>query len=549
MYLNKIMIAGIINDQTPRCVLRDILTSSGYDCSDTDLQDCDILSQIYQIQPYYATKKEFDKVATFINSECRSWKIEGIRKAYHHLHNYNPSYFSDSSAKYGLKTQDNPYNLDICLVYKTCVYYNLPINRNTSFEEMITMLKKMSLTPTYDNLSGLFNSLNKKSFYQSHHNMTDCEYIIFSIMGAGINIISSTRIPEEHESLVKYSKSLSKWSPIDPDFRTKFCFNPYFFYVYEFWTPIFNYIYDDAGLQRFVIEEGYSQTSIENLSRVELEEKMQLSRLTSTFYPGRMFGFDNHTTIELNEVSSLSNDETVSYGIYENSGKVYTFRELASWFNSQRKFSIPEEPSNLFSDISLNKLKIIAGKSNNEYAITLKRIMNNVMEYHKSLSNDERVFVSKYKNDEEMISVLQKTLELGMYMRGWKVSSDTYPLSADQTTYTNDQYNQVEENIQKNLINLLTYLDDHPSIKEGFCTIPLMIYQEATGKFQTNSDHNQGLTLYDRIKIVGSAGTENESVYSCVRMSSSWLVSSAYKFLSLLERQPPFQIKQLRYIS
>lgn len=554
MYLNKIMTVSRIDERTPRCVLLDILISHGYETDDPELHDLDLLEEVFKIQSMkISLPEEYGKLARYINYKCQRWSPKNLNLAYSHLHNYNPHFYSDSKSIFGEKTNEQPYNIDVCLTYRICLYYNFKLSKETTFQEMINMLKKMSIPPTFENLSAMYYSHKKDLFCQHLNYINDCQSILFVARGYGINIVPSNHYKEEFNSLAKMPAdySINKWQPYDANFKERYMFNPEFFKIYNFWTPLFNFLYSDIDISKFAEQEGIIFD--DHTPRGELESKLQMARLVPTFYSGRIKHAEELTTISMMEIKNLNNLDTVSYGIYEdldNKVYVYTFEELNDWFKSQRKFNIPERPMEKFSDQVIRKLKNILNVSNREMALHLRYTIDQIEEIYKNYSEEEQIFMEKYLKDSKMINLLQKVLLLGMYMRGWKVTiSDRYPLKAEHTTSKEDQYEQIENNVQVNLLDILKDLEEDPSLSHDFKLIPLFINRETTNNhFERNTDPAQGLTLYERLQIIGT-GSVQDSVYSCIRMSSNWIVATAYKYLILLHEPPDFDLKNMRYIT
>lgn len=550
MYLNKVLVVGAITENTPNCVLRDILISSEYDCEDDDCSNEDLIQHIYQLKFRVITPpQDYPLLASFINYKCDNWKSSGLLRAYSHLINYNPAYFSDTHEKYGPKTQDEPFNLDVCLVYKICKNYNISLHKNTEYEEMINSLKKISMRPTYENLSLSYRTFDKTEFYQNLGHLTDCQLVLYTALGWGVNIVSSKRYREEYDSLSRFKPSdVSSWVPIDSNLKSKFTYNPHFFLIYSFWTPIYTSIYTDNDLACFAQDEGMEMT--ENLNRHDHEHFLQMARVTPTFYPGKIPNADKHTAIYMEDVENLRNKDTVSYGIYDADSytgvKIYTFTELASWFNNVKKFTNPSVPLERFTDIAMRKLNSIIKKSNSEQAIELKECIKSINEYYKYCTEEERLFVETYSTS-DMKALLQKSLELGMYMRGWKVNYSSYPLSADKCLIPEDKYELVERSVQDHLEEFMTLLEINPELNKGFESIPLYMHDEF-GKHTRNTDPDKGLTLLDRLKIV-AIGDSYNSVHSCIRTSSNWIIGTSHKYLTLIGQPPEFKLMELRYIS
>jgi hypothetical protein len=63
--------------------------------------------------------------------------------------------------------------------------------------------------------------------------------------------------------------------------------------------------------------------------------------------------------------------------------------------------------------------------------------------------------------------------------------------------------------------------------------------------YDVSHDENDGLTIGDRIDIIEN----NESVYSCIRVSSNWLISSSYFYLDQIGIPLAYDITKLRRIA
>ena len=62
--------------------------------------------------------------------------------------------------------------------------------------------------------------------------------------------------------------------------------------------------------------------------------------------------------------------------------------------------------------------------------------------------------------------------------------------------------------------------------------------------YSTATDVDDGKTIGERLKIVKSG----ISVSSCIRLTSNWFASTIYRYMTLLEIDPKFNIADLRNI-
>ena len=70
-----------------------------------------------------------------------------------------------------------------------------------------------------------------------------------------------------------------------------------------------------------------------------------------------------------------------------------------------------------------------------------------------------------------------------------------------------------------------------------------MKYHKESNMFVTSNDPGEGLTIGDRIKIV--RGGENETMSSCIRMSSNKICASSYYYMVLIGFRLPFNISEI----
>jgi hypothetical protein len=151
-----------------------------------------------------------------------------------------------------------------------------------------------------------------------------------------------------------------------------------------------------------------------------------------------------------------------------------------------------------------------------------------------------------------------KLLYAGLYMRGWKVvaasngDNNAFPLRASETGSTPDQFLDIEMNVT----TALNDFDDavgsieSPNVRRLIRSATLLRATTQIGGgdkliFRPVTNLEQGFTIEDRISIVRE-GSGTDNIYSCLRMSSNLLVSSAwYYLLTVVGSDPGFDISDL----
>lgn len=176
---------------------------------------------------------------------------------------------------------------------------------------------------------------------------------------------------------------------------------------------------------------------------------------------------------------------------------------------------------------------------------------------------------------EAMREALTALLKAGMYMRGWGVAAPPpaqpgneaqYPLRSVDTTYAPERQCEVDVNVTMAIHaydGALEAIAD-PETRRLIRAAPLLkavrlrrgrggdaaVLDSAPAQFvpPLNGDQ-QGFSIEDRVAILRE-GEASETVFSCLRMSSNFIVASAYYYLSVsLREDPGFNIAELSEIS
>ena len=139
-------------------------------------------------------------------------------------------------------------------------------------------------------------------------------------------------------------------------------------------------------------------------------------------------------------------------------------------------------------------------------------------------------------------------MECGMYMRGWKVVSDNYPLSEKSTQIRESNAVEIETNVHKSVKDVFDYLDNFtPEIKKMLMGLPL--YKRTNDKeFIISPDPDDGNSIFERLQFVIS-GDKHKNMKSCIRLSSNIILNTVYFYMTSLGLNEPFNINDLDYIS
>lgn len=430
----------------------------------------------------------------------------------------------------------------------------------------------------YDNLSTNTKMLSRIS-PSSHEEAVIIAALIYNID------ISNSKVPSlelEHLAEVK------TYLPIDRKFKQRFKRNPDHFSLKRTYCASLGMVYDNKALEVFVRSEAIPEEEYISLPEQSRERRETLknllfqSRISNTFYHGWHPDAVNTTTpIELEDLSDKDSDivSTISYGSVE-CGGIITYRtsELTDHFNSAKIFSNPTKITENFASIAIRKLKLIcrtisgSRRPGNSPVFTeeqktnfrlLMEAINNVEATMITLSTKAEDFKMAYEeissdSGKEMVKKsLKNLLEMGMCMRGWKVScpESTYPLHAISTITPNNRQPEVDDNVNYMIHefkdSLSTLAKSNKSIVIKIKTLPLVCVQksaEGKAEFKQSSRTSDGLTIWDRVGIVCQGDVSNNTS-ACIRISSNWIVSSAYYYMLAIGMPRTFNIEELASIS
>ncbi len=417
-------------------------------------------------------------------------------------------------------------------------------------------------------------------------------------------LFMSIDIGDSDDPLTEYLELRANFSsggylPVDANFRRQYLVNPDWFHLERNWSPRFPWAYTEEALLGFASNEGYSFQE----TRRELPGNlMHLSRVSPTFHPGRhprARPLQDQTLISQEPISELDPDSCLSYGVSEDPKSIWitSLEDLSSHFDAQKAFRNPLEVSELFSDVSINKLKLylerrlaasrsgsglrrspeglrpglsssssssaprVVGRGVSPRVSSEMRRLLEVIEQiesrNKTKLQEARDLAARYDGSgpelrAQILNWLTQLLELGMYMRGWKVGSSSYPLSADATRTSPSKQNLVELRVTEALGEFESLSEQIPPDTSLLLKrLPLLKTLQSEGRtvFQPSSSlEDEGLTIWDRVRIVkGGAITDN--IHSCIRTSSNVFICSAYYYLTALGQTLNFQISELRHIS
>jgi hypothetical protein len=391
----------------------------------------------------------------------------------------------------------------------------------------------------YKNTSYILSRVNPTSHYDA---------IILSALIYNINILES-KVPFDEFLQIKRVKDLKYYTPVDETFRKRFLINPIWYDLTMHWEPSLNSIYDVEGLKKLCIYEGFTIADFRGYS---FESLLQISRISlNVFFGKNVYTDEEMTPILLHDLKDLSNTECITLGNLETKElTTFSLEELTNHFRNYKEYKNPLKLDEVLDSRIVSKLKLYAINMKNERMVQAIEEVEN----WKSYSNEftERLRECYYK-DKSIADILYKILECGMYMRGWKVSSDIYPLASLSTNHTENLQYQIEVNVHNSIDVVFNFIKTYNSeVQKIFEILPLVKYtvNEKTGErnFIASPDPEDGKSIFERMMFVKS-GDKHKNTKSCIRLSSNILLTSVYFYICALGIHEPFRLEELEYIS
>ncbi len=539
--LSRLLITGPITNQTPKSVITEVLFF--HKCRNLS----DVLIKKVPVVNDPPLLEEFHQIAHFINP-YEAWDLKSLSKAWRFIRNFmekkiNVKWTLDDI---GLQTNDAPYSLNACMLYRICAEWSLPLKNRTTIEDMLTMIKISMIAPRgirkiiciniksnfeddkdKERLNNKLDKLKNKLHEPNKKDPgTNSEAIALSA------ILFNNDITYSNNPIIDYySKKIAKCYH-DNRVLTIYRENGDILDLRKTFNPIFPISY----YSRAILEDLYSNCGfIGSIPNVDMYTSLQLNYVTDNFYYGWQEKLKRNTTcIEFENVNNRK--DLICYGNYNDGFLPYLFSELVEMYSSTNSLVNPDDTTEDLQPRMISTLHKIATKFSPGLAAIMRRLtalekqvdvdMRKILWWYLKLSVEDQNYVN---------NVLNKILHLGMYMRGWKGKGDSYPLKRRRYTSDVDGY---------------VTMSFWPALEEysnpiGKKILDLPLYRCSYGVWKKSREKKDGLTIYERLQIV----KVNSNIHACIRMSSNWFICSVYKYMVLFGLPEPFNLQQTDYIS
>lgn len=607
--LNRQIITGKLNEFTPSCVVCEILKSHSI-CVVKEINSLpELLTEIKRVESYrtLTVKEPFSDrdlryLATYVNADCATWTKSSLVKSYEHLMSFDIK--NTENIVYGQKSYETPLVYNACMLYAVCKHYGIETKWNMSVNQMIfsiqnmhislKMLKnqlnsyieklnKIQIINLYNNITDVskkitkditdvnrevnnpevqpllelkntdllqtFEKLNNTSFLLTKYNPgTHIEAIILTALLYNLNITESS-IPLAEYNKIKENKNIDLYIPVDEKFRVRYLRNPLWYDTDITWEPKLQCIYTQESLKKLCLNEGYQ---IEDFRGYGFESLLQITRISfNVFFGKNIYPEEDYTPILLEEVDDLSNNECVTLGNIDTKElRTFSLNELSEHFTNYKDYKNPLKINELLDKRVINKLKLYSVNCNHAKLQGVFKEVDKWKEYSTEVTEKLRTC---YSENPSISNFLNKIVECGMYMRGWKVSNDAYPVASKHTNFKEDHQFKIESNVHTSIDEVFTVLESYSEeTRRVLSELPLLKYtlNEKSGEYSfiVSPDPEDGKSITERLKIV-KGGDKYKNMKSCIRVSSNIILSSVYFYICSLGMYEPFRISDLDYIS
>lgn len=285
-----------------------------------------------------------------------------------------------------------------------------------------------------------------------------------------------------------------------------------------------------------------------------LQPEVSKDEVETSRYLHQTFSEEDPVSVVSYGVLAHNNDEYVTK-MRDGGVIAYTLDELIHMFKTYSDFTDPNFGLNgtTFPDYAIGKLMNISlgiiksdrvKKETKDKANLLIQEIYRIKQYKQGLHDRVSKFKEVYdildkEEQEKIVDAFKILLDAGMYMRSWEGPGHPYPI----TTIKYRPIEEIEDLVDETLSSFYR-ISNGLAVK--LSDLPLYSYEK--DRFNPSASVFEGITIGERVNKIMKGETVTES-YSCVRLSSNWIVSSAFFYLQLLDRRPFFIIEEMTFTS
>jgi hypothetical protein len=505
----------------------------------------------------YWDNDDLRQVATYANPDGR-WKRGSLKEAYVKIKNDNKLKEPPFVKNFGPKTGKNPKACDSISLYNFMKLCGMETRFHMSFAQMTFLYTTFTFPRLESTLlsSELSRKIivghmmdDKNSSIEENWRKQQVDYNKIPEKAKNSNDAFYMELKKEVDlslsscpfldhmkvetSMFEHVKSTNKYRTMIGSY-----FNPF--------IPIDYYSY--KKLINLAKESNIVSTDIYEIIYIKLCERSKLSDFHHLRQPEVE---ESITKILYEDLEEVDPKSIICYGklsfsaqdLRSKTNKVYcyTISELVHSFRSMGELKEPITGDNLTEE-NIEKLEhivnaiYVSSKVQNTTKEDASKLLE-VIRFIKARGGSLGKRISNWveTTSRECIPALKELFNASMYMRGWKGVDHPYPIKIAPTLDQNKLDISVCDSIR-------SYNEKITGINPSPNDLPL--FEHDGKKFNMSTDDFDGITIGDRIKIV-LEGNYTKKMSSCIRMSSNWLITSTYFYLSLVGEKPDFDIEDL----
>lgn len=553
-----------ISLETPCCVLVEIALSLKMRVREERLlrdeeYRVSVLRALRQAEPY-ALQEEFSDedlahIALFVNPGEHEWDLDQLLEAFTWIESIMERPKLVRSNSVGYPTPVKPYSSSVAHVYRYLVAKSIHVSPNSSEEEIFAVLAGLDLRQDF-----LFNqtvvylaSLRKKEIAEFYRLIT-----------------SRTRKPQpihwEHvqATVIKYKSGnrqcLYPSSNEDAVAAAAVCFGKdvgsFRFPIETYWELVQGVFPTDAYAKRLLATNDTVYDLRKNFNPnfpIELYEDEVLRaqcmdlgllryaqpernyhllvayHITNNFHYGLKVSVSLETPMRNVDLSTESAAQIITYGSFGSRFTAYTVKELCSTFQTNEYFYDLHE--GICSSDSIAQLEVMCRKMIRNpswkkllgvIAIVKKKMVDIKLHQDEFFAWYRALTDSEQKQSEEL---LREVLRIGLRFRNWQ-PGEPWPISEVPPYDSNTcAFNTADE-----LDLLVEKLSVKDKVVEKIASLRLIYVEAKTQTLLLVNLYREGRDILQRLIIA----QERVHYDSCIRLTSTRLIATAYVFLSAI---------------
>jgi len=583
--LNRYSIIGEVDYNTPICVIEEIMKCLGNEITpeDIDSQRNVIVEYIKSETKSITVKEDYSSdelqdLSVFTSQKETSWEETKLIKAFNHIVQYNN--VIEENFTYGPKTNNNPLSYDVTMLYAFCAENGIRTNRTDTLNELAAYVR-LSFAKRYvllDNLItklsqmnnfGLINVLKETKYTEKQDFVfSDNTYTLIEKLRGSENPISRSILTNE-EAIVCAAKNHSldvtssicpsreileitkggNYKPVlDDSFAHNYKLNPHFYDLTKFWKERLSYLYNDKMLMTLLSSECVNHREI-----TDPRQFLHEITMTKNIYPGIIPDIEyTETYVYKTPFTELNPKYIISYGVLNTKQIIaLTPEEITNFLKMHKEFKDFVNEGEILSERNLKKIiSICKSFPHEKQFLDLLSTIRDTKTFGTVMNSKMKEFISYVKNCDQgtkdnIKELFDSMFELGMMMRGWCKEGD-FPLSETDCENFTINYDEIETRVNetmKKVIDRINSMSD--TTKMIIKSLPLIKLSEKDKSFYRNTNIDEGLTFYDRLILIS---TDSSSIYSCLRLSSNYIVATSQYYNVLINGQTYIDIQKLDFI-